>query len=309
MAKKKPAGKSKRPTRKTSRSSKSKQTGGLTAFFRERLEAVDWQHVRRAASVTGWALTITGLITAWALGVPQLQAYTARQIVDPHSMQIIFRSPPAWFQGDLRESLIINVLNQTTGDPLDRSQLVNIRNTLMKSGWFSDVRQVRQLRAGVITIDADFFMPFATVSDVGGQHVIDNEGRLLPLTYDSGANHEFVVIRNQQFQRPNAPGMRWQGEDLDAALKLLRFIDGQPWLRQIRAIDLQEYSYSHSLVFISTRGCRIVWGSAPDAEQSLEAFADLKLEYLNHHYTEHGHIDRGHTGEVDLTHREAVVLR
>ncbi|MCA9297104.1 MAG: hypothetical protein KC983_11315 [Phycisphaerales bacterium] len=309
MAKKKPAGRKKRSTGKTARKSRSTQTGGLMSFARDRLAAVDWLYIRRIASVTGWALTVAGLATAWALGVPKLQAYAGRQIVAPASMQIIFRSPPAWFQGDLRESLIINVLNQTTGDPLDRSQLVNIRDTLLKSGWFSDVRQVTQLRAGVITIDADFFMPFATVSDVGGQHVIDDEGRLLPLTFDAGAKHEFVVIRNQQFQRPNAPGVRWQGEDINAALKLLRFIDGQPWLHQIQAIDLQEFSYSHSLVLISTRGCRIIWGSAPHAEQSLEAFADLKLEYLNHHYTEHGHIDRGHTGEVDLTHREAVVLR
>jgi len=269
---------------------------------------MDWAHIRRVVSITGWAMTVTALIVAWSIGVPRLQAYAARDTVAPSQTQLIFVDPPAWFRGDLRESLTRNVLDRVTGAPLDRQQLVDIREMLLHSGWFADVEQVRLRRAGVIEIDAEFFVPFATIEDMGGHHVVDATGRLLPLTYEPRDDHDFPVIQRQRLPRPAQPGVRWPGEDVVAALKLLRLIDPAAWRHQVRAVDLRRFADTRTLLLISTRGCRIIWGSPPGEEQALEAFADLKMRYLKHHFKEFGHIDGGYTPAIDVTGTEGVMV-
>ncbi|MEM7229784.1 MAG: hypothetical protein AAF432_13315 [Planctomycetota bacterium] len=300
----------KKSTSKSGRKSSSKRSKKKAASsWRDRFDHVDWDHVGRITHATKWAAVVVAIVVSWSVGVPKLQAYAGQTITAADDMQIVFRDPPAWLQGDLKTALHMNVMNQVTGNPLDRQQLIDVRATLMQTGWFASVDQVRHIRRGVIEVDASFFMPFATIADADGHHVVDEVGRLLPLTYTEGNGHRFIVLRAPRMIRPTSAGEHWAGEDVEAALRLLRFIDDQPWLHQIRAVDLSGFGTTGALSIISDRGCRIIWGSPPESERALESFAALKVQYLNHHFTEHGHIDRGHHGEVDLTHREAVILR
>ncbi len=49
------------------------------------------------------------------------------------------------------------------------------------------------------------------------------------------------------------------------------------------------------------RGCTIIWGRAPGEEHGREVSARRKLDYLDYHHNQYGHIDRGFPRTVDIT--------
>lgn len=288
---------------------KRKKRTSLIDRLRERVAAIELSHLRRAGIVLVWIAGGVGLVALWTWSVPRLSAYAAeRGTVD--RVEIRFDQAPAWVRGDLLELLEMNAVVQLSGDPMQQSELIDIRTALLNTGWFEEVDQVRREQPNVIVVEGTFVRPYAVVRCGNRDHLIDPTGRLLPRSYHAGRAHErLIVIAGVRFDTPQRPGLRWPGTDVTAALRLIDMMQRRAWFRQVDQLDMSQFMRDDSISLITDRGCRIIWGSAPGEERALETLADMKLRYLDEHYELSQHIDRGHVGTLDLTRREGVFAR
>ncbi len=55
------------------------------------------------------------------------------------------------------------------------------------------------------------------------------------------------------------------------------------------------------MTLLTDRGCEIVWGRGPGDDIAGEVSTDQKLQYLDYHHSEYGHIDRGFPRRLDIS--------
>lgn len=264
--------------------------------------------VRSGARLSVWLGAIGLVVAAWIVGVPRLQAYAslARRA---DAIQVRFVDPPPWFRGDLASMLNRTALQNLSGDPLRRRDLVAIRQALLDTGWFDDIEQVRRVREDLVEVEARFVRPFAVIRDTEGDHLVDAMGKLLPKRYAFGENPNFIAIEGAYFPRPQRPGQVWEGADVAAGLTLIRRFNTHPWRGQLKSIDVAGCLKGAAIKLNTDAKSVIVWGGAPGGEEPLELLAEGKIQRLNFLYQNHGRIDGRHPGEVDITSERAVVTR
>jgi hypothetical protein len=242
-----------------------------------------------------------GLAAAWIYGVPHLQAYALRRQSPPAAIQVSLPGRPAWVDADLAGSLVQVAAKEIGPDPFRRDDLAAARSALLATGWFHDVTQVTRLAPGRIEIQARFVQPCAVVQDGHGRlHLVDAEARLLPRSYAADRAPRLPTIRGAGHGPPAAPGRRWSGEDVPAAIALLRLVRERAWLDQVDHVDVARHPRDGSLRLVTDRGCTIIWGRRPGEEGGAEVPASQKLGYLDYHFRNYGHIDRG-LKELDVT--------
>jgi hypothetical protein len=258
--------------------------------------------MRRALVVGAWGIVAGGLVAAWALGVPRLEAYaSAQQGREPVEVRLL--DPPPWVSGDLKASLILTAEEVIDPDPANRRGLVAAREALLATGWFDDIPQVRRVNRGLVEIHARFATPFAVIREPSGKgdYLVDPGGKLLPRAFPAGRAEHFTAIVGVAFDRPAAPGQVWPGTDVAAALKVLHLVNDRPWHGQVAEINVASYLKRDAIRLVTDRGCVIVWGRAPGEERGGEVSAAQKLSYLDYHHEHYGHIDRGFLQEIDIT--------
>ena len=210
-----------------------------------------------------------------------------------------------WVDGDLHALLEVTAQRHLSGDVMRRADLIDAADALMNLGWFKEIEQVRRVRADLVHVQARFVRPFAVIRDGEGDHLVDPTGRLLPRSWpdepdepENTARVRRIVITGAHFDRPQRPGVQWDGADVTAALRLLRLIDDKPWRDQITAIDAERYLTDQTLIIVTDIGSRIIWGSAPGEEQALEVSTRRKLTYLDEALRRFQRIDCGYVGEL-----------
>ena len=234
--------------------------------------------------------------------MPRLEAYTSvRQSAG--EVQIRFVDPPVWVEGDLESALLAVAGKWIAADPLQRDGLVAARDALLATGWFDGVQQVRRVDPRLVEIDAVFVRPFAVIRDDAGgrEYLVDPRGRLLPKSFPAGGASGFTRIVGVRFAPPQQRGQVWPGADVTAALKILHLIHDRPWRTQVAEIDVAALSRSATIRLRTARDCVILWGRPPGEESGSEVPALRKLSYLDYHYEQYGHIDRGFLRELDIT--------
>jgi hypothetical protein len=285
-----------------------RQRRSLPSFaWLARLRVPQWPTVRRAVIAILWLGAVAGFVAGATYGMPLLEARAAERH-RPESIEVHFRAAPEWFAGDVQQQVLRTIEAIVGSDALSRQDLIAVREGLFALGWFADIAQVRRVHAERIEIDAVFLQPYAVVRDRRGDHLVDPHGRLLPRTFRTGESG-FVAIVGAAFDRPQRAGNVWEGADVAAALQVLRLVQSQPWRRQVVEVDVAGHMGGRAIRFITDRGSRIVWGSAPGEEGALESLATWKLHYLNHLQKTFGHIDMGHSGEVDITSTRTIDQR
>lgn len=276
--------------------------------------------LKRGVAVAAWMIAIGGSAAAVAVGVPRLQAHAAKaRSVDPHAVSIRLLDAPEWCPRDLADTLLRTATLQIDSNPLDRSDLVAIRATLLETGWFESIHQVRCVDDRRIDVTARYVRPYTVIHDKTGGHLVDAGARLLPKSYEPGeplpivraGDREFPIISimGAHFRRPQRTGHAWEGADVAAAMRVLAIIKRQPWQHQVAAVDVSGFLRGAPIRIKTDRDSVIIWGGAPGAEAALELLADGKLQRLNFMYERHGRIDGGHAGEIDITNEKAVVAR
>jgi hypothetical protein len=266
------------------------------------LPEFDWLSALNGLVVAAWVLGIGGLVTAWVLGVPQLEAYASAQ-PPGGEIEVGFLDPPSWAEGDLEASLVLTARQHISPDSRQRRSLTAARDALLATAWFDEIRQVRRVDERHVEIDARFAQPFAVIRDARGveDHLVDPRGRLLPRSFPAGTVDRLTAIVGAGFDRPAQPAALWPGADVTAALKVLHLIYDRPWRHQVTQVDLASFVRDSTLRLVTDRGCIVVWGRAPGDETGGEVSAQQKLSYLDYHYQQYGHIDRGFLQELDVT--------
>ncbi len=248
-----------------------------------------------------WVLGAGGLVTAWVLGTPRLEAYaSAHQTRGDVVVRLV--DLPTWVEADLESMLVETAVQHIGNDPLQRADLMNAREALLATGWFVTVDQVRRVGTRVVDVTATLAEPFAVIRDRSRarDHLVDAQGRMLPRTYAPGERSGYIGLTGAQYRAPTHSGMTWPGADVAAALAVLALINDKPWLDQVVRIDLTRHRKDGSIRLITDRNCTIAWGRAPGDEAGSDVPAVQKLSYLDYHYEQYGHIDRG-LEELDIT--------
>jgi len=270
-------------------------------------------NLRRALSAAGW--TTAGIVALVGVlwGVPSLRQHAEsveRQTIGASpatAIDVRFRHLPDWMAGPELKRLQLIVAESVGPTTLDRDGLVVARDALLRTGWFESVQQIRRRSAELVEVDAIFTEPFALIRDHAGDHLVDPEGRLLPVTWPHGSGSVLPVILRPSGDRPRHFGDAWPGADVSAALQVLKLIDNRDWRHQVVAIDVGGRGRTDLLRLLTCRHSSIRWGRPPGAEGSVEPTFAAKIAFLDHHHARYGHIDGGVDGELDISSDVAVV--
>jgi len=262
---------------------------------------------RRTGTVAAWVLGAASIVLGWQYGLPRLRELAALQN-RAAAVEVRFMDAPAWLNCDLQFQLELAAQSELSSDPLAQEELTQVRNALLKTGWFDEVHQVRRVRTDLVQVEATFVDPYAVVRDQHGDHLIDSHGTLLPRSYSRATAPQFKVIAGVHFLRPDQAGLPWEGADMTAALRLLRMMERESWFDQVSIIDVTRALEGGSISVITTRGGHIEWGSPPGEERPLERLAEAKVQLLAEQFSRSGLIDGGFD-ELDLTLQEGSFTR
>ncbi len=262
---------------------------------------LSWATSRGTLVAVVWVLSAGGLVTAWVLGTPRLEAYASAHQADG-DVVVRLVDLPTWVEADLESMLVETAVRHIGDDPLQRADLMDAREALLATGWFVSVDQVRRVGTRVVDVTATLAKPFAVIRDRSRvrDHLVDAQGRVLPRTYAPGEPSGYIGLTGARYGAPTHSGMTWPGADVAAALDVLALINDKPWLDQVVRIDLTRHRKDGSIRLVTDRNCTIVWGRAPGDEAGSDVPASQKLSYLDYHYEQYGHIDRG-LEELDIT--------
>lgn len=259
-----------------------------------------WSHLRVLALSSGWVIVVVGGVVGALIAVPALAARADR--ARPESLiSVRFPDAPMWMTPQDLAPLEETVRDQLTGSPFDHDGLRVAADGLRASGWFAAISQVRRTSLDSVEVHAQWVEPTALVRDSEGDHLIDANGRLLPRSYRAGAAPAFPRIDGVNTPRPAAPGERYRGGEVAAALSLLDAIADRPWRMQVTAIDVSRYKREGSLSLRTGRDTVIFWGRAPGEVTAAEVPTRQKLSYLQFLYDHYGRIDAVGEGTLDVT--------
>ncbi len=138
--------------------------------------------------------------------------------------------------------------------------------------------------------------------DASLDHLLDERGRLLPRTFPAGASGLTAIVGSWS-TLPALPAAPWVAQEAKAGLDLLHLVRPRPWRAQVREIHVARDAAGGAirLSIVTDRGSTIVWGRPPGGEGVGEVPAERKIQYLDYHHEQYGHVDRGLTQELDVT--------
>ncbi|MEM1422823.1 MAG: hypothetical protein AAGH64_02355 [Planctomycetota bacterium] len=257
-----------------------------------------------AAWRVGTAVLVVALIIAWAGGRGALkEALASGQDLAP---EIVFVSELDARQSGVPEEVVVSlqqiVLAAYTSDPFDRDALVAVRESLLGSGWFSSVDQVRRVAGrasgdgGIVDGDTlriacAWRRPRAMVHPRRGAPVLVGVDAVTgadptPMRMPSGLSAGGLVqIHNPLEPAPAgddgriAYGERWGLSDVSDAVALLRLMAKNGLEKEhVAAIDVRNPS---RMRITTTRGAEIVWGGPIDERRPGEASVEDRLGTLS----------------------------
>jgi hypothetical protein len=276
-----------------SRSAKSRGRAGSSASPKP----WDPQRTLRGLKVlTGIALA-AGAVVGWYYGEEALVDYAATMQADPVGLEdVVLVDAPAWMSPEVRNRVATVVAEQVSPDPLDGRSLRLAAEALAQEPWVARVEQVRRLAKGQVAVRAEYRQPVAIVEALDGYHLVDATGVQLPGLYyrDQVDRLGLPLLVNVAAAPPSRPGQQWAGEDLQAGLKLIQTLAGEPYFDQIEAFDVgQRDQRGRIRLALHTRDGMVLWGLPPGEEKTLEPAVATKLSWLRRLDRERGSIDAG----------------
>lgn len=251
---------------------------------------------KRIAIGTALVIGATAVFVGGALGVGELDR-KASELIVPGSITVNVNWPTnsrgeIWMP-TLEQSHIEQLLSHSVrgGSALSLAPLQEAGLALMNTGWVDDVPDVRWTSKGVIDVHAKWRTPAAAIRIGTREIIIDWNRRVLPLDYAIGESWQYYFI-NADARLPSV-GDQWVGTDLQDGLALLQRLQRENLLEQVAGFDLGKGADSGTLVIITKRDGKIVWGAGPGRERPGEQPAGVKIDRLKSLFSRTGLIDGG----------------
>jgi len=192
----------------------------------------------------------------------------------------------SWLPEQFQEQLI-SLAKETMGDnadPLSREPLDRVAEALEATGWFVGRPGVFREPEGVLRVQAAWRIPAAVVRRGATDQLVSWDGYPMPVTYKADQS-KLPVIHGvitggpdggvkSAFSRP------WEGEEVSAALELLRLLSGKAWTSQVAGIDVKDLAATKRLTIMTRRGGRVIWGGRASKPLWGEISTASKLDRL-----------------------------
>lgn len=264
---------------------------------------INWGKAKVLALPLVALLAVGGLGAGMTIGVDRLD-YEARLVLVEQPLEVELNHPVnkdgvEWLPPDEYAALVEQTRRALERvDPFDCRALKQASESLTESGWFRAAPKVRRTGAHGVRIDAEWRLPAAVVRSNGRDRLISWNAMPMPMEFPIGASGAVTILGAGL--APADPGTMfirpWPGDDVTAALKLLRLLQGEEYLQHIAALDVSGLSRNGPMVLITREETRVVWGGEPGAFRPGEVSDEVKLQRLRDVYRKYGRIDAG--GEV-----------
>lgn len=303
-----------RSTRSTGRSAGGSPRSGRRGFGFGAIAGLAGGIARAILPAGGARGLLTGVVTVAAMGgigfgivkgLPHLNAYAeTKALIDPAKVSIVFANAPAWMPATTLGALSRDAHDaMASASLLEVGALQRVHQRLLASGWFSRVEQVRRRSETEIAVSAEFRVPYAMVRAGDEDHLIDVDGRRLPLSYAGNDQRpRLPLILGIAMPKPAENGALWLGSDLRAAINLVDLLRNRIWFAngQIKAIDASRFQVEGIVELVTDRDTRIVWGGDPHDRGLSEMPPDRKLACLDALYGASKRVDDASGRTLDL---------
>lgn len=259
---------------------------------------------RRRVEVGATALLAAALLGGALWGLPALvrdaDELSRERAVPASGPRVAFRGDLDWLPDAERDRLAATVAAELAGrSVVDHEALKKASDALAATGWFAGPARVRRTARHLVEVDAVWRTAAALVRDGAMDHLVDIEGRRLPLAWPRGTGpSELVLIDGIAEPAPDRPGRRWPGGALAIALRVLPDLRGHDWSDQIAVIDAVDLARGGPVAIETVRGGRLVWGR-PDAGAA-EVPVATRIAWLDALHAGNGSIDPPPARQFDL---------
>jgi hypothetical protein len=253
------------------------------------------------------------LIAAAFVGLFFDRQYVDRSIASPKSAPtVVLKNRPVWMTDFLAEQIARCAQPATTHSVFDHQLLVTTGDLLKANPWIRQVKQVRRAYGkspgDILEIDCDYRAPIALVHWKDYYWLVDGDGVKLPEPFDHSTlgrimfgpdHHVNIRVIEGVAQAPPESGAKWSGEDLKAALDLVKLLYDKPYAQEIMRVDCSNFAgrIDHKeaqLVMITGRNSQVRWGrpiSSGNDDFFVEVPPARKLQYMEEIVAEHKHVD------------------
>ncbi len=189
-----------------------------------------------------------------------------------------------WLHPEIQHELTQTASAALSMNPFDQLSLEAARASLLRTGWFAEIAEVRRRPMGVVDITCSWRAPAAIVSHRGTKYLVAAQGEVLrtPPGVDFGQQSLFRIT-NPSTGAPLdtdgrvAFGIPWQYGEVQPAIELLARIVELKHAKRVRSVDLTGFTQSGMLTLVTDTGCRIVWGAPPKEIVPHQASTEARL--------------------------------
>ena len=243
------------------------------------------------------AAAVVIAVLGWRWSEQSLRRYASvHRSVPVESASVELSPRPSWMSDMLADDLRSLVAREVDADPMDTAGLHRAARALQNSPWVRQVWQINRPAGSRVIVRAEYRRPVALIEVTDGYRLVDGQGVCLPGLY---LKHQIDSVRLPVLigvtgRTPRA-GKKWSDSAVGSGLALVRLIEVEPYIDQVRAIDLgrRDTRGRMRLAMCTRDGGVVRWGLPPGQEQSIEPSAATKKQRLVEIYRRRGSIDGG----------------
>ncbi len=261
------------------------------------------------ACMVGFALVSFGIFKVYAY-VDQNVAYSEAPL------KIVIENRPAWMSDLLAEQICEAARPPGGHSALSRDLIKNVtlalQDRMRTSAWIKEIKQIRlaygERPGDTLILNCEFRAPIALVRWHDGYYLVDGESVILTerysedqigrLIYGRDGRLNMRVVEGVRSARPDMPGKHWAGDDLAAALDMVKVLHGKPYTQEIIKVDVSNFDgridgRDAHIVLHTRRNTQIRWGRPVGANDLAEISPAEKMQILEQIYRQYGRVDAG----------------
>ncbi len=236
--------------------------------------------------------------------------------------KIVLKNQPPWMSDFLAEQICAAAQRPGSHSAFNRDVLKETKSLLENnertSAWIREIRQLKLVYdkkpGDTLVIDAEFRAPIALVQQQDGFYLVDGQGVVLPERYTQEQVSKIVfgkdgrmnirVVSGVRSERPAFAGQEWHGDDLAAALDMVKLLHQRLFAEDIVKVDVSNFSgrddaREAQLVLVTKRNTQIRWGRSVNSTDLAEVPTRQKLIYMASLFKDTGRCDGGYSW-IDL---------
>ena len=198
--------------------------------------------------------------------------------------KVVLKNRPAWMSDLVAEQICTAARPSGAHSALDNRMLRDakamLENNLRTNAWIKQIHQLKlvygQRPGDTMMLDCEFRVPVALIHYKDAYYLVDGEGYALPERYPADQVARVIfgtdgrmnirVVEGIHGDRP-MPGQKWEGDDLAAALDMIKLLHGRQYAEEIVKVDVSNYagrqdSREAQLVLVTRQNTQIRWGRA-----------------------------------------------